>query len=103
MAPVVDCLAVSCLTKGEAEPDKASGGAEDDALMHNDEGDTELDGEIVANVDDAVDGSEVKLGAPGMEEAVVMEGTEVMDSCEEGDLTLPPFVAYKIVKDVVRK
>ena len=82
---MVDCLAVSCLTKGEAELDKASGGAEDDAEMHNDEADdTELDGEIVVNVDDTVDGSETENGAPGVEEAVVVEGTEVMDPCDEG-------------------
>lgn len=82
---MVDCLAVSCLTKGEAEPDKASGGAEDDAEMHNDEADdAELDGEIVADVGETVDGSETELGAPGIEEAAVVDGTEAMDPCEDG-------------------
>lgn len=82
---MVDCLAVSCLTKGEAEPDKASGGADDDADMHNDEADdAELDGEIVANVGDIEDGSETEFGAPGVEEAVVDDSTEAMEPCEEG-------------------
>lgn len=86
---MVDCLAVSCLTKGEAEPDKASGGAEDDAETHDDEvDDAELDGEIAVNVGDVRDGSEMEFGAPRVKEAVVVEGTVLMDPCEEGKVVV---------------
>lgn len=86
---MVDCLAVSCLTRGEAEPDKASGGAEDDAETHDDDADdAELDGEIAVNVDDVRDGSETELDAPGVDEAVVVEGTEIMDPCEGGKVVV---------------
>lgn len=76
---MVDCFAVSCLAREEAEPGTAGGGAEDDGGILNDE--VGLDGGIAVNC------SAAEPGAPGVDEAVLVvvvavdEGTEIMDSC----------------------